>query len=439
MEREEREELESGAEEESLINRTGIMTRPEMAAEMIRGAEELTGDSEADAAEIGEMRQEYLEEALPIGSEPLPLGDAEAEEALAEPEALTVLLDKLGERLAFERQGTRLYEAFLQRFELQGLEDESGPTSAELRHICDEEFDHFRYLQQAVVQFGGDATVKSPSADVAAVLSKGAVEIIADPRTSLPQCLQALLTAELADNDGWQLLGVLAEQLGLEELASRCRAAHETEQEHLEKVRNWLAAATLQAAQGAGETVMVEAEEIEVEAEEIEVEANSAESGAKRRRASSSEGHMDALELLAQDHESVKQLFEQAEAAEEDKEKRKIFKQIKKELDTHARIEESIFYPAMQQHEELKDMVLESLEEHKQIKKLLREIDRLGKTSDRFEPKLKVLEENVQHHAEEEEEGKMFPKVRELVDAAELESMADELQAAKRQRQRKAG
>lgn len=430
MEREEREELESGAEEESLINRTGIMTRPEMGAELIRGAEELTAESEADAAEIGEMRQEYLEEAWPIGSEPLPLGDAEAEETLAEPEALTVLLDKLGERLAFERQGTRLYEAFLQRFELQGLEEESGPTAAELRHICDEEFDHFRYLQQAVVQFGGDATVKSPSADVAAVLSKGAVEIIADPRTSLPQCLQALLTAELADNDGWQLLGLLAGQLELEELASRCRAAHETEQEHLEKVRNWLGAATLQAVEGAGETML--------EVEEIEVEASSAEPGAGRRRASS-EGKMDALELLAQDHENVKQLFEQAEAAEEDKEKRKIFKQIKKELDTHARIEESIFYPAMQQHEELKDMVLESLEEHKQIKKLLREIDRLGKTSDRFEPKLKVLEENVQHHAEEEEEGKMFPKVRELVDAAELESMADELQAAKRQRQRKAG
>jgi hypothetical protein len=431
MEREEREELESGAEEENLINRTGIMTRPEMGAELIRGAEELTGDSQADAAEIGEMRQEYLEEALPIGSEPLPVGDIEAEEALAEPEALTVLLDKLGERLAFERQGTRLYEAFLQRFELQALEDESGPTSAELRHICDEEFDHFRYLQQAIVQFGGDATVKSPSADVAAVLSKGAVEIIADPRMSLPQCLQALLTAELADNDGWQLLGVLAEQLGVEELASRCRAAHETEQEHLEKVRNWLAAATLQAAEGAGETVMVEAEEFEVEAE-------FAERGAVRRRPSS-EGKMDALELLARDHENVKQLFEQAEAADDDKEKRKVFKQIKKELDTHARIEESIFYPAMQQHEELKDMVLESLEEHKQIKKLLREIERLGKTSDRFEPKLKVLEENVQHHAEEEEEGKMFPKVRELLDAAELEAMADELQAAKRQRQRKAG
>jgi hemerythrin superfamily protein len=147
---------------------------------------------------------------------------------------------------------------------------------------------------------------------------------------------------------------------------------------------------------------------------------------------------MDALEVLKQDHERVKELFEQAESTEDDKAKRKLFKDIKKELDTHARIEETVFYPAMQEHEELKDMVLESLEEHKQVKKLLREIDRLGKTSEKFEPKLKVLQENVEHHAEEEEEGKMFPKIRELINSAELEELGNELEAAKSKKQRKA-
>jgi hemerythrin superfamily protein len=149
-------------------------------------------------------------------------------------------------------------------------------------------------------------------------------------------------------------------------------------------------------------------------------------------------GTTDALELLKHDHETVKELFEQAEAAEDDKEKRKMFKEIKKELDTHTRIEESIFYPAMQEFEELKDMVLESIEEHKQVKKLLREMDKLGKTSDKFEPKLKVLQENIEHHAEEEEEGKMFPKIRKLVDSAQLQELGNELAAAKNKRQRKA-
>ena len=140
---------------------------------------------------------------------------------------------------------------------------------------------------------------------------------------------------------------------------------------------------------------------------------------------------MDALELLKEDHKKVKELFEQAEGMEDGKEQKEIFKQIKKELETHTRIEESVFYPAMQKYEKLKDMVLEAIEEHKQVKTLLREMDDLAKDSDKFEPKLKVLMENVEHHAEEEEEGKMFPKVRELVDKAALEELGQELEAAK--------
>jgi hemerythrin superfamily protein len=147
---------------------------------------------------------------------------------------------------------------------------------------------------------------------------------------------------------------------------------------------------------------------------------------------------MDALELLKEDHEKVKELFEEAEVTEDEKEKRKIFDQILTELETHARIEEAVFYPAMEKYDELKDMVLESLEEHKQIKTLLKEIDNLKSDSEKFEPKLKVLMENVEHHAEEEEEGKMFPKVEELVSEEDLETLGQELEAAKNKRQRKA-
>ncbi len=146
---------------------------------------------------------------------------------------------------------------------------------------------------------------------------------------------------------------------------------------------------------------------------------------------------MDALELLKQDHQKVKELFEQAEEAES-KAQQKIFEQIKTELETHARIEETVFYPAVQEHEELKDMVLESLEEHKQIKTLLREMDNLASDSEKFEPKLKVLMENVEHHAEEEEEGKMFPKLRQIMGKQKLEQLGADLEAAKGQRHRKA-
>ena len=147
---------------------------------------------------------------------------------------------------------------------------------------------------------------------------------------------------------------------------------------------------------------------------------------------------MNALELLKEDHQTVKELFEQAEGTEDEKVKRKLFAEIQAELDTHARIEETIFYPAMEKHDELKDMVLESLEEHKQIKTLLKEIDNLKSGSEKFEPKLKVLMENVEHHAEEEEEGKMFPKIRDIVSEEDLEALGQELEAAKNKRQRKA-
>ena len=155
-----------------------------------------------------------------------------------------------------------------------------------------------------------------------------------------------------------------------------------------------------------------------------------------RRRQTS---QCDALELLKQDHQKVKKLFEQAEKAGE-KKQQKIFDQIKTELETHTRIEETVFYPAMEKHEELKDMVLESLEEHKQIKTLLRELDNLASDSEKFEPKLKVLMENVEHHAEEEEEGKMFPKIRKIINKQQLEQLGAELEAAKgqSQKQRKA-
>jgi hypothetical protein len=85
----------------------------------------------------------------------------------------------------------------------------------------------------------------------------------------------------------------------------------------------------------------------------------------------------------------------------------------------------------MEKHEEVNDMVLESYEEHKQIKTLLWK-DELVSDSEKFAPKLKVLMENVEHHVQEEEG--MFPQVQELMDEADLEELGQELEAAKGKR-----
>ena len=65
-------------------------------------------------------------------------------------------------------------------------------------------------------------------------------------------------------------------------------------------------------------------------------------------------------------------------------------------------------------------------------------MENLTSDSEKFDPKLKVLMENVEHHAEEEEEGKMFPKMRKLMNAAALEQLGQELEAAKDKEVRKA-
>src|SRR5581483_11032856 len=147
---------------------------------------------------------------------------AEAEGATDAGQALSLLLDKLGERLAFERQGTRLYEGVIQKCELIG-DSEGGPSVADLRHIHDEEMEHFKMLQRVITEMGGDATVQTPSADIVGVLAHGT--------------LQAMLNAELADNDGWQMLITLATSLGRDDLEEDFEKALESEQEHLENVR----------------------------------------------------------------------------------------------------------------------------------------------------------------------------------------------------------
>ena len=147
---------------------------------------------------------------------------------------------------------------------------------------------------------------------------------------------------------------------------------------------------------------------------------------------------MDALELLKTDHKKVKELFKKAEGSKTEKQQKQLFEQIKTELETHTHIEETVFYPAIAKNDELKDMVLEALEEHKQVKTLLREMENLTSDSEKFEPKLKVLIENVLHHAVEEEEEKMFPKIRKLMNPTALDQLGQELEAAKKREVRKA-
>jgi rubrerythrin len=227
------------------LNRTGIATSPALAKEMIAGVGEFLPDGGGDETIISLVREEYARSADPLGTVPPPttLQDA-AVTAVRGIRGLrpTQFIDKLAERLAFERTGVRLYEGLISKFDAFGGFP-GGPTREELVEIMREEHEHFRLLTEAVTQVGGDPTVVTPSADLHATMTRGVLDVMVDPRTTFAQCLEAALLAELVDNECWQALAELASQNGEKELAARFELAREEEEEHLENVRTWIAAA----------------------------------------------------------------------------------------------------------------------------------------------------------------------------------------------------
>jgi len=92
-------------------------------------------------------------------------------------------------------------------------------------------------------ELGADPTAQTPSADVSGVASTGLVQVITDPRTTMPQSLTALLTAELTDNDGWQMLVDMVRLFDQDEMVKRFQLAQQQEAIHLGHVRHWLTAA----------------------------------------------------------------------------------------------------------------------------------------------------------------------------------------------------
>ena len=140
---------------------------------------------------------------------------------------------------------------------------------------------------------------------------------------------------------------------------------------------------------------------------------------------------MNAIELLKEDHDKVDKLFQKVKA-NEDGDNKDIFEKIKAELDVHTHIEETIFYPKLIEEgdEELKKITLEGIEEHRQAKMFLRELSNLVEDSEKFQPKLKVLMEDIAHHVQEEE-GQMFPMVEEQFDEYTLQMLGEEMKKEK--------
>jgi rubrerythrin len=218
------------------INHTGLKVAPEAANRMMETIE-LTKPPRGDERGLAKIRSAYTAEADPVGSMPDPsLRGVEA-----------VLMDKLGERLAFERSGTRLYDALMAKCQ---AEKKSAVPMDELQHIRDEEAEHFALVGAAIQSLGGDPTAQTPGADVTGVEGMGLMQVLTDPKTTVAQALHAILVAEMTDNAAWEELVELTTQAGNDDLVERFIKAHEEELEHLQKVQAWYKAATLNSGSG---------------------------------------------------------------------------------------------------------------------------------------------------------------------------------------------
>lgn len=242
-------------------NRTGAALSPAALQAMNEAAEESTPGQTIDTSDLLAQKIAFISEAEAVGSVPAPAtlkGYVKTGMAKLKGGEPTVLLDKLGERIAFERTGTRLYEALIAKYQatVAAGDDPLAPTPAALQtpsaagespldtlvRIRSEELAHFKMLSRVVTKMGGDPTSQTPCADVTAVASMGIMQVLNDPRTTLAQCLNAMMTAELTDNAGWELLIGLAADAGEADLVALFETALIEERQHLDIIRGWLTA-----------------------------------------------------------------------------------------------------------------------------------------------------------------------------------------------------
>ena len=151
---------------------------------------------------------------------------------------------------------------------------------------------------------------------------------------------------------------------------------------------------------------------------------------------------LDAIELLKADHQLVNGIFdrllppgaEQGDKAAdkgEASDREGLFSQLKYELDTHAEVEEQIFYPVMERIDGFRAKMQEAHQEHDLVKQLLVELSQAPAGGEGWTAQLKVLQENVQHHVKEEET-EIFPAARKALSEDELRRLGAKLEAAKK-------
>ncbi len=137
---------------------------------------------------------------------------------------------------------------------------------------------------------------------------------------------------------------------------------------------------------------------------------------------------INALDVLIEQHDDVEDLITRIEACGDSGEKETLFMELADKVAAHAATEERIFYPSVMS-EETMDLLLESTEEHLAVKRVLADMVGMDVDDERFDAKLTVLRDSFLHHARDEEEGQLFPILREELTGETLAMLGTEMSA----------
>lgn len=159
-----------------------------------------------------------------------------------------------------------------------------------------------------------------------------------------------------------------------------------------------------------------------------------ARSGAARVKKSKAETPPDALSLLRADHRGLRQLLTELRSAAKPVPRQRLLGRVKQELNAHRRIEEEIFYPAFlaaAQTRKDEDLFHEATAEHGAVTLILQQVVNANDTSEEFPARVKVLQEIIEHHTNEEETD-MFPRARQILGASALRMLGGQMARSKR-------
>lgn len=140
----------------------------------------------------------------------------------------------------------------------------------------------------------------------------------------------------------------------------------------------------------------------------------------------------DAIALLESDHRRFEDLLKQGEETTEraKKTRRELLDTLTRELNAHELKEEKVLYPALQQHPEAKDIVLEGYQEHHVADLIVNELHQVATDDEQWGAKFKVLKESIEHHIQEEE-GEMFRTARGIFSHEELHELGARMEKLK--------